>query len=75
MPYTYIASTQTALITADLAVKYLLGKVHDSSKISWKGSPVDASENGFKLSDRYQAFNRSLEILPLYNTECDICNE
>ncbi|QMD46912.1 ThiF family adenylyltransferase [Citrobacter freundii] len=75
LPYTYIASTQTALITADLAAKYLLGKVNDSSKVSWKGSPVDASENGFKLSDRYQAFNRSLEILPLYNTECDICNE
>ncbi|EGX6618162.1 ThiF family adenylyltransferase [Salmonella enterica subsp. enterica serovar Newport] len=75
LPYTYIASTQTALITADLVVKYLLGKVHDSSKVSWKGSPVDATENGFKLSDRYQAFNRSLEILPLYNTECDICNE
>lgn len=74
LPYTYIASTQTALITADLGVKYLLGKIRESSRVSWKGSAVDATENGFKLSGRYHTFTRTLEVLPLLNDECDICN-
>ncbi|WP_037587248.1 ThiF family adenylyltransferase [Stenoxybacter acetivorans] len=74
LPYTYIASSQTALIAVNLAVKYLLNKLSNSCKISWKGSSEDAISNGFKLSERYNAFNRSLEILPLYNNECDICN-
>lgn len=74
LPYTYIASTQTALITADLGVKYLLGKIRESSRVSWKGSAVDATENGFNLSGRYHAFTRTLEVLPLFNDECDICN-
>lgn len=75
LPYTYIASTQTALITVDLAIKYLNHRVHVSSRVSWKGSSKDAIEGGFKLSERYQAFDRSLEVLPLHNPECDICND
>ncbi|ELZ9578513.1 ThiF family adenylyltransferase [Klebsiella pneumoniae] len=74
LPYTYIASTQTALITADLGVKYLLGKIRESSRVSWKGSAEDAIENGFKLSGRYHTFTRTLEVLPLLNDACDICN-
>ncbi|WP_047683834.1 MULTISPECIES: ThiF family adenylyltransferase [Xenorhabdus] len=74
LPYTYIASTQTSLIAADLAVKYLLERVNESSKVSWKGQADEAIDNGFLVSDRYYAFTRSLEILSLYNNECDICN-
>lgn len=74
LPYTYIASTQTAVITADISVKYLLGKVNVSSRISWKGSSEDATEQGFTLSGRYHSFRQSLEMLHLFNTECDICN-
>ncbi|MCK3102382.1 hypothetical protein MZI85_29335, partial [Escherichia coli] len=70
----YIASTQTALITADLGVKYLLDKIRQSSRVSWKGSSEDAIANGFKLSGRYHTFTRILEVLPLFNNECDICN-
>ena len=74
LPYSYIASTQTALITADLGVKYLLDKIRQSSRVSWKGSSEDAIANGFKLSGRYHTFTRILEVLPLFNNECDICN-
>lgn len=74
LPYTYIASTQTALITADLGVKCLLGKIQESSRVSWKGNSNDATANGFKLNGRYHAFTRTLEVLPLFNDECDICN-
>lgn len=74
LPYSYIASTQTALITANLGVQYLLNKIRESSRVSWKGSSEDAIANGFKLSGRYYAFTRILEILPLFNDECDICN-
>ncbi|EGY2004952.1 ThiF family adenylyltransferase [Escherichia coli] len=74
LPYSYIASTQTALITANLGVKYLLNKIRESSRVSWKGGPEDAIANGFKLSGRYYAFTRILEVLPLLNEECDICN-
>ncbi|ENG6286405.1 ThiF family adenylyltransferase [Yersinia enterocolitica] len=75
LPYTYITSTQTALIAADLAIKYLLKRVQHSSKVSWKGDATEALQNGFNLTERYNVFNRSLEITPLYNNECDICNE
>ncbi|MDE9482534.1 ThiF family adenylyltransferase [Xenorhabdus bovienii] len=74
LPYTYIASTQTALITADLGIKCLFGKIRESSRVSWKGNSEDATANGFKLSGRYHAFTRTLEVLPLFNAECDICN-
>ncbi|EIL56831.1 UBA/THIF-type NAD/FAD binding protein, partial [Escherichia coli 541-15] len=74
LPYSYIASTQTALITANLGVQYLLNKIRESSRVSWKGSSEDAIANGFKLSGRYYAFTRILEVLPLFNEECDICN-
>ncbi|HID9277408.1 TPA: ThiF family adenylyltransferase, partial [Enterobacter kobei] len=74
LPYSYTSSTLTALITVDLAVKYLSHRVNVSSRVSWKGSSEDAIKYGFVLSERYHAFNRSLEILPLYNPECDICN-
>ena len=69
LPYTYIASTQTALITADLGVKCLLGKIQESSRVSWKGNSEDATANGFKLNGRYHAFTRTLEVLPLFNDE------
>lgn len=74
LPYNYIASTQTALITADLGVKCLIGKIQESSRVSWKGNAEDATANGFKLSGRYHAFTRTLEVLPLFNDACDICN-
>ncbi|MEL4015384.1 ThiF family adenylyltransferase [Dryocola clanedunensis] len=75
LPYSYIASTQTSLVAADLAVKYLLGSINYSSKASWKGDSSDAVKNGFQLSDRFKLFTRSLEIVPLYKQGCDLCDE
>ena len=74
LPYSFIASTQTAIIAVDLAVKYLRKKVDISSKVSWKGCSDDAISLGFKINDRYHLFTESLVALPLYNKGCDICN-
>lgn len=75
LPYSNLSAIQTASITTDLALKFLQGKVKDSSKVSWKGSDLDALNENLELTDRYYAFSKSLLITPLLNPECDICNE
>lgn len=75
LPYSNLTAIQTALIVSNLASKFLLGEISQSSKVSWKGSSTDVIKNGFELTDRYYAFTKSLEILPLLNPGCDICNE
>lgn len=74
LPYSNLTAIQTALIASDLASKFLLGEIIQSSKVSWKGSPTDVISKGFELTDRYQAFTKPLEVLPLLNSGCDICN-
>lgn len=74
LPYSNLTAIQTALITSGLASKFLLGEITQSSKVSWKGSPTDVINHGFELTDRYQAFTKPLEVLPLLNSGCDICN-
>ena len=74
LPYNALSSAQTAIIATNLAVKCLVGKIIESSKISWKGDSTDARDAGFYLSHRYEHFTKSLEVLPLYNEYCDICN-
>lgn len=74
LPYNAISACQTALVASDFAVKYLEGKIEESSKTSWKGDATDALETGFSLTHRYEVFNQSLQRLPLYNKYCDICN-
>lgn len=75
LPYSNLSAIQTASIATDLALKFLQGKVKDSSKVSWKGSDQDALNENLELTDRYYAFSKSLLITPLLNPECDICNE
>ena len=73
LPYSGIAASYTATMAADLATQYLQGKMDRSSKVSWKGSAEEANRNGFKVTHRYRHFVKPLEILPLYNSECDVC--
>lgn len=75
LPYSNLSAIQTASITTDLALKFLQGKVKNSSKVSWKGSDLDALNENLELTDRYSSFSKSLLITPLLNPECDICNE
>ncbi len=75
LPYNAMYSAQTALVASELAVKYLLGKISESSKISWKGDASDAVSNGFKLKHRYDVFSKSLQVTPLHNPYCDICDD
>ncbi|KJY80280.1 ThiF family adenylyltransferase [Vibrio nigripulchritudo] len=72
--YGAICSAQTALITSDLAIKYLEGKIETSSKVSWKGSDHDAKGHGITLTNRFYQFNDSLQIKPLIHEDCDVCN-
>jgi molybdopterin/thiamine biosynthesis adenylyltransferase len=73
LPYSGVAASYTATMTVDLAVQYLVGDTHVSSKISWKGSQKDAELHGFRMTHRYRNFARPLQVLPLHNRECDVC--
>ncbi|ENX46874.1 ThiF family adenylyltransferase [Acinetobacter pittii] len=75
LPYSNLSALQTALITSNLAIKFLMGQLHSSSKVSWKGSDFDVIQAGFQVTDRYTQFAKSLEILPLLNSGCDLCND
>lgn len=75
LPYSNLSAIQTASITTDLALNFLQSKITNSSKVSWKGSDIDALNENLELTDRYYAFSKSLLIMPLLNPECDICNE
>lgn len=74
LPYSNLSAIQTANITTDLALKYLQGKILNSSKVSWKGCSIDVQKEHLVLTERYHAFSQSLLITPLLNSECDICN-
>ncbi|MFK5948257.1 MAG: ThiF family adenylyltransferase [Methylococcales bacterium] len=74
LPYNAASAAQTALIVTDLAIQVLLGENISSSKVSWKGRSHNVESAGFSVTHRYTAFNESLEVLPLYNDDCDICN-
>lgn len=71
LPYSANSSAQTALIASDLAIKHLLGRVSQSSKVSWKGDNTDAITAGIHTTHRYNKFDRSLEIEPLADLSCE----
>ena len=73
LPYTGIAASYTATMTADLAMRFLMGDVTEPSRISWKGSAADAERAGFRVTYRYRHFDESLRVLPLHNKDCDLC--
>ena len=75
LPYSGIAASYTATIAADLATQYLMSTIANSSKISWKGNADEAVRQGFKLTHRYENFSKPLEVLPLFNSECDVCSD
>lgn len=74
IPYGAVNAAQTAIIASDLAIHFLGGSIAESCKVSWKGNDKDALAEGLKTTHRYQAFQKSLERLPLYDEHCDICN-
>lgn len=73
LPYSGIAASYTASVAADLAVRFLVGEVATSSKVSWKGSDVAAKRESLELTRRYRHFPESLQILPLHDENCDLC--
>lgn len=73
IPYSAIASNYTATMSADLATRFLLGDIASSSKVSWKGDASTAQSLGLKTTYRYTNFRESLEVLPLFHPECDVC--
>ena len=73
LPYSGIAAAYTASIAADLAVRFLEGRISSSSRVSWKGSDEEAKRQSLKMARRYRHFNESLRILPLHNDSCDLC--
>lgn len=75
LPYNAISAAQTALITSNLAIKFLMGGISESSKVSWKGDHEEVTERGFDVTHRFTAFKKSLDIMPLYNEDCDLCHD
>lgn len=73
LPYSAIASNQTATMSADLASRYLSGDIRVSSKVSWKGDARHARERSLELTYRYGQFRDNLRVLPLFHSECDFC--
>ena len=73
LPYGGTAASYTATIAADLAVRFLTGKVTTSSKVSWKGNNSEAKRASLEVTWRFRHFAESLEILPLYDANCDLC--
>ena len=73
LPYSGIAASYTASVAADLAVRFLAGEVTTSSKVSWKGSEVEAKRASLAVTWRQRHFAESLRILPLHDSNCDIC--
>lgn len=74
LPYSGISASQTASMAADLAVRFLSGETTESSRVSWKGSATGAKRASLQTSYRYDHFEGSLKIEPLYDENCDICN-
>ncbi len=73
LPYSGIAAGYTAAMSADLAVRFLQGHVTTSSKISWKGSDMEANRQRLSVTWRFRHFTESLQILPLHDENCDFC--
>ena len=73
LPYNGIAASCTATMAADLAVRFLAGEVTTSSKVSWKRDDAEAMRPSLEVTRRYRHFAESLRILPLQDTNCDLC--
>jgi hypothetical protein len=72
--YGAASSAQTGVMTANLAIRYLEGKQIESCKVSWKGFDEDVETESIKLTHRYYNFKQSLECLPLFDEDCDVCS-
>lgn len=75
LPYNAVSAAQTALIATNLAIGALTGTITISSKASWKGDSYTCESSGFTVTHRYTVFEKSLQVLPLHNEECDLCHE
>lgn len=73
LPYSGISAASTAAMASNLAVRFLTGKVSVSSKVSWKGCDAEATGASLGVSRRYSQFEESLQELPLYDENCDVC--
>lgn len=77
VPYSCLDSQQTAIMTARLAVKILLGEVRQNKICSWKGNDMDLINAGFKTSDFYQSrkANGMLEEMAVpFAEHCPVCH-
>jgi hypothetical protein len=73
--YGAVSSAQTAVMASSLAIQYLEGRQTTSCKVSWKGAADYATEQKILLTHRYYHFAESLNLLPLFNEDCDVCNQ
>ncbi len=73
LPYSGIAASCTATMAAGLAVDFLGGEVAASSKVSWKRGGALPTSASLETTWRYRHFAESLQVMPLYDDNCDLC--
>jgi len=73
MPYSFTDAIQTAILATRLALLAIENKLTESCRMSWKNNY--ANEMELITSYRYNTFNDSLGIEPLYWEYCDVCNK
>lgn len=76
VPYSFIDSEKTALLTVENTMKLLNGELQDNPLLSWKGDAKQLKSEGFETSYRF-----SLDSQKLYNSrllykdeKCPICS-
>lgn len=70
-PFSYVDSSQTALLGTSQAVEFLLSQNYNSKAISWKGR----GNNTLKTTKRYTENKWIEEIVVVKKDSCRVCNE
>jgi molybdopterin-synthase adenylyltransferase len=76
-PYNFLDSERSAMLTVEISLKVLLGKIEGNPLISWKGEDDMFREYGYKTTNRYSFLNEKLnETKHLYKNEsCPVCSK
>lgn len=69
-PFSYLDSSQTALLAANQSVQILLGQTNSSKSISWKGK----DSGTLKTTSRYREIDLMSESDIFREEHCKVCN-
>ncbi len=73
IPYTSLDTMQTVIMTVRLAINTLLNVEKDNPLVSWKGDRLNFTAQGYRTSDRFEAFTQEQLYENRYNYKCPCC--